>query len=48
MAVEVEEIEGEIREPLGAALAQRLGQEVDMGDAALVGHGDLAVQHHGG
>jgi hypothetical protein len=47
VAVEVEQIEGEIREPLGAALAQRLGQPVDMGDAALIGHRDLAVDHQG-
>jgi hypothetical protein len=35
MAVEVEQVEGEISEPLGPALAHGLGQQVDMGDAAL-------------
>jgi hypothetical protein len=29
---------------VGAALAHRLGQQVDMRDAALVGHRDLAVE----
>ena len=48
MAVEVEKVEGEIGEPLGPALAQRLVQRVDMGDAALVGHDDLAVEHQPG
>jgi hypothetical protein len=34
MAVEMQEVEGEIRELLGTAPARRLGQQVDMGDAA--------------
>jgi hypothetical protein len=31
-----------------AALAQRLAQLIDVGDAALVRHRDLAIEHHRG
>jgi hypothetical protein len=45
VAVEVEQVEGKVCQPLGAGpLAHRLGQQVDMGDAALGGHRDLAVE----
>lgn len=37
VAAEVKDIEGDIGEPLGPALAQRVGQEVDVGEAALIG-----------
>jgi hypothetical protein len=48
VAVEVEEVESEIGESLGPALAQRLGQRIDMGDATLAGHRDLTVEDHRG
>jgi hypothetical protein len=45
VAVEMKKVEGEEREPLEAAGRDRLARRVDMGDA-LVGHRDLAIQHH--
>ena len=45
VAVEVEQVEGEESEPLGPAARDRLAQCVDMGDAALVRHRNLAVEH---
>ena len=34
VAVEVQQVEGEISEPLGAALGERLGHGVEMSDAS--------------
>lgn len=48
MAVEVQKLEGEISQPVVSALAQRFGQQVDMGDAALIGDGDLPPSTSGG
>jgi hypothetical protein len=45
MTVEMQQVEREIGEALGPPVADRLGQVVEMGDAALVGRGDLAVDH---
>jgi hypothetical protein len=42
--VEVDQVEGKVCQPLVAALAHRLGQPVDMGDTALIGHRDFAVE----
>jgi hypothetical protein len=46
VAVEVQQVEGEIDELVGAALGYGFVQGVDVGDAALIGHGNLAVEHH--
>jgi len=41
----MEKVEGKIGEALGPAQAQRFGKRVNMGDALLVRHRDLAVEH---
>jgi hypothetical protein len=46
VALEEEEVEGKIGKALGAALVQRVGQEIDMRDIALVRYRDLTVEYH--
>src|SRR5262249_53976251 len=45
-AVEVEEIEGEVGEHCRIASPHRRREVVEVGDAALVGRSDLAVEHN--
>ena len=40
------EIEGEIGEPLGAALGDGVAQRVQMRNATVIGNRDLPVQNH--
>ena len=44
-AVEVQDIEGEVDEPACLAPLHRRRQVIEVGDAALIRRGDLAVQH---
>ena len=43
VAVDVQEVEGVIDQPVRLAPRDRVVEEVEMGDAAIVGHGDLAI-----
>ena len=43
MTVDVQEVEGVIDQPARLAPRDRVVEEVEVGDAAVVGHGDLAV-----
>jgi len=45
VAVDVQEVEGVIGQPVGLAPRDRVVEEVEMRDAAIVGHGDFAVDH---
>ena len=46
VAIEVQEVESEIGEPVRSHLADGIAQRVEMRDAAIVGNGDLTIQHH--
>ena len=46
VAIEVQEIEGEIGEPVWPAFADGIAQRVEMRDAAIVRGCDLAIQNH--
>jgi hypothetical protein len=46
VAVEVQQVEGEVGELLRSACRYRFTQRIDMRDAAVIRQGDLAVQHH--
>ena len=48
VAIKVQHVEREVGEPLGTTFRDRLIQRVDVRHAALIGHGDLAVEHHRG
>jgi len=43
VAVDVQQVEGEIDEPVRLAPGDRVVEEVEMRDAAIVRHGDLAI-----
>ena len=43
VAVDVQQVEGVIHQPVRLAPRDRVLEEVEMGDAAIVGHGDLAI-----
>jgi hypothetical protein len=45
-AVQMQQIEGEIRQPVRPALGHGVVQPVDVGDAAIVGNSDLTIEHH--
>src|SRR5438067_13886371 len=47
VAAQVQQVEGEIRQPIRPPRSHSVVQAVDMRDAALVRHRDLAIQHHG-
>jgi hypothetical protein len=45
VAVNVEQVEREIGESVRLPAGNRVIEQIQMRDAALVGHGDLAVEH---
>ena len=45
VAVNAEQVEREIGEPVRLPAGNRIVDQIQMRDAALVGHGDLAVEH---
>ena len=47
VAIEVQEVKREISKPLRVTPGDGLAQGVEMGDAAVIGNGDLAIQNHG-
>jgi hypothetical protein len=47
VTVVVQQIEGEVGEPLGAAAGERVSQCIKMGHAPLVRYRDLAIEHQG-
>src|SRR5205814_9452281 len=46
VAVEMQQVEREIGEPLRLAIGNSLAQPIQMSNAALIGNGDLAIQNH--
>ena len=46
LAVEMQQIEREIGEPLRSTVAYGIAQRIEMRDAALIGNRDLAIQNH--
>jgi len=48
VAVEMQQVESEIGEAIRPARGDRLAQRIEVRHAALVGHCDLAVEHHRG
>jgi hypothetical protein len=46
VAVQMQQIKGKVRQLVGAG-GDGVVQRIDMRDSAIVGHGDLAIQHHG-
>ena len=47
VAVEIEQVESEVGQAIGPALAKCVLQPVDMRDATLVRDGDLTIKHDG-
>ena len=43
--VQMQQIEREINEPIRASPGDRIVKVADMGDAAVIRHGDFAVEH---
>jgi hypothetical protein len=45
MTIEVQQVEREIGEPIRPSTIERVLQMADMGNAAVIRHRDLAVEH---